>query len=312
MANFLVSGLINIETTIQIEEFPVEYSPVEYPFFSIDATVSGVGYNVTKALTRLGNRATLLSILGQDLAVASVRDELRDNYIDDAHVLEIGALTSRSVIMFDNQGRRKIFVDLKDIQEQTYPLTVVERMMPLCDLAVLCNVNYSRPMLAIAHQAGKPIATDVHAIADLDDEYNADFMRMADILFMSGELLPVPPEEWATKVIAKYKPEILVIGLGKAGALLAVPKDNFIGTFPAVEVRPVVSSVGGGDALFSAFLHYYLAVDDPYESIKKAILFAAYKVGVRASSEGFPGRGKLDQLYQEWSSYFENPPANSQ
>lgn len=305
MTKVLVSGLTNIETTIQIEEFPVEYTPVEYPFFSIDATVSGVGYNVTKALTRLGDRVSFLSILGQDLAVPSVRDELQANFIDGSHVYEIAALTSRSVIMFDKQGRRKIFVDLKDNQEQVYPLDTVERLMPACDIAVLCNVNYSRPMLDIALKAGKPIATDVHTVAELDDDYNADFMQAASILFMSGELLPVSPEEWAKEVIAKFNPEILIIGLGKEGALLAVPKDEFVGRIPAVEVRPVVSSVGAGDALFAAFLHSYMIDKDPYESIKKATLFAAYKVGVRASSEGFPGRSKLDSLYQEWEDNLE-------
>ena len=34
-----------------------------------------------------------------------------------------------------------------------------------CDLAVLCNINFSRPFLEVAKRRGIPIATDVHAIA---------------------------------------------------------------------------------------------------------------------------------------------------
>ena len=53
MNNILVSGLINIETTLKIDAFPIPYQPVRYPFFGINSTVSGVGFNVSKALTTL-------------------------------------------------------------------------------------------------------------------------------------------------------------------------------------------------------------------------------------------------------------------
>ena len=55
MGRILVAGLINIETTVRVDGFPIEYTPVRYPFFGVNATVSGVGYNVAKALTVLGD-----------------------------------------------------------------------------------------------------------------------------------------------------------------------------------------------------------------------------------------------------------------
>lgn len=55
LARILVSGLINIETTLRIEGFPIPYFPVRYPFFGINSSVSGVGYNVAAALTTLGD-----------------------------------------------------------------------------------------------------------------------------------------------------------------------------------------------------------------------------------------------------------------
>lgn len=298
MPNILVSGLINIETTVQVEAFPLEYSPVEYPFFSLDATVSGVGYNITKALTRLGHRVSFLSILGQDLAVASVRNELKTNYIEDKHLLEMAAQTSRSVILFDKEGRRKILVDLKDYQDQSYPYDIAEREMLNCDLAVLCNINYTRPMLDLAKKAKKLIATDVHTISDIEDDYNKDYMEAADILFMSDELLPVPAQEWGTEIMAKYQPEILVIGKGKEGALLCVRENQQFEAYPIAETRPLVSSMGGGDALFSAFVHNYIRTKDPYQSMEKAMIFASHKVGVRSASEGFLSSQRLEKMHQ--------------
>jgi ribokinase len=40
----LVSGLITIETTVKIDGFPIEYSPIDYKFFGNRSTISGVGY----------------------------------------------------------------------------------------------------------------------------------------------------------------------------------------------------------------------------------------------------------------------------
>ncbi len=50
---------------------------------------------------------------------------------------------------------------------------------------------FSRPLLAIAKKAGIWIASDVHALSDLEDDYNRDYMAAAQILFLSDESLPL-------------------------------------------------------------------------------------------------------------------------
>ncbi len=290
MCTILVSGLINIETTLQVAGFPIDYEPVRYPFFGVNSAVSGVGYNIAKALTALGAPVRFLSIIGRDLAARAVEESLAADDIDGRYVVRGIEHTAQSVILYDRDGRRAIYVDLKDIQEQTYPPDLFEAALADCPVAVLCNINFSRPMLRRARAAGKLIATDVHAIGDLDDEYNRDFMQQADILFMSHERLPCPPEEWAAQVCERFGNAIIVIGLGAEGALLAVKRDHFIERVPAAHVRPVVNTIGAGDALLSAFIYSYSRTRDPYEAIRKATLFAAYKIGARGAAEGFTGR----------------------
>jgi len=73
MSNILVSGLINVETTLQVDGFPIPYFPARYPFHGVHATISGVGYNIAKALTVLGDEVRFLSIIGHDLAERQVR-----------------------------------------------------------------------------------------------------------------------------------------------------------------------------------------------------------------------------------------------
>lgn len=298
MSKVLVSGLINLETTLQIDAFPLNYFPVTYPFQGIHTTVAGVGYNISKALTILGNEVAFLSLIGKDALAEMVWSALEKNNISSRNILPELQETPQSVILFDRSGNRQIHVDLKDIQEQVYPEAVFEREMDAAECLVLCNINFSRPFLEKARQAGKLIATDVHTIHDLEDSYNQDFMQNAQILFMSDEHLPTAPEEWAQRVMNRYGPDILVIGLGSEGALLTVRQDHFMERVSAVNVRPIVNTIGAGDALFSSFLHCYLESGDPYEAIRKAALFAAYKIGERSASEGYLDAQQLKDLFK--------------
>lgn len=304
MTRILVSGLINIEVTTRIESFPIVYTPVRYPFFGVNAEVSGVGYNIARALTVLGDEVRLLSLIGRDPLGMLVRAALERDGISGKNVLDQVAETAQSVILYDGEGRRMINVDLKDLQETPYPQARYTEAASGADLLVLCNINFSRPFLDQAHRSGKRVATDVHAITELEDPFNQDFMRVADILFMSREWLPVTPEEWARQVWNRYDPEVLVIGMGKEGALLAVKSLGLIERVPAVTTRRVVNTIGAGDALFASFLHYYARTGDAYLSLRKAMVFTSYKIGSISAAEGFLDESALEDLYAQTSGSF--------
>ena len=85
---------------------------------------------------------------------------------------------------------------MKDIQERAFPVDRFEQLAAASDLCVLCNINFARGLLPVARRLGKPVATDVHTIANVDDDFNRDFMAAADILFCSDERLPERPEAW--------------------------------------------------------------------------------------------------------------------
>lgn len=163
MSEILISGLINLETTLQIESFPIPYFPVRYPFYGVRTTVSGVGYNLAKALTRLGDHPRFLSLIGRDPAAQLIQQALKTDQINPDYILPVLDQTPQSVILYDHDGRRQINVDLKDIQEKQYPEERFKAALDGCQMAVLCNINFSRPMLTPARRAGKLVATDVHA-----------------------------------------------------------------------------------------------------------------------------------------------------
>jgi len=282
----LVSGLVNIETTLRVDGFPIEYRPVLYPFGGVSSSVSGVGVNVAAALTRLGDEVGFLSLIGADAAGDLALDGLSRLGVPTDGVLREMPATAQSVILYDGDGRRQINVDLKDIQERRYPAGRFRAAAAGAGAFVLCNINFNRELLPPARETGKPVLTDVHTLSDPADAYNADFMSAADALFLSDERLWAPPAEAARELSERYGCRVVVVGLGAKGALL-LEKGRSPVTVPAVRARKVVSTIGAGDALFSAFAHFHLAGRSAEESLRLATRFASWKIGETGAAAGF-------------------------
>lgn len=286
MAVVVIAGLINVETTVAVDAFPIEYLPCRYPFHGIQTRTSGVGYNLAAALTTLGHEVRFVAMTGRDDLSLLVRRALAEDGIRDRFVVEALDATPQSVIQYEPSGRRMIHVDLKDIQETAYPADRFREALDGADLALLCNINFARPFLSEAKARGLRIVTDVHAIASLDDPYNRDFMEAADILFCSDEHLPASPEDWAADALARLAADIVVVGCGAAGSLLAQRNRPPI-RVPALSPRPVRNTIGAGDALLSAFTHGLLTGLDPEPALRQAAYFAGWKIGEASASKGF-------------------------
>lgn len=304
MGKILVSGLINIETTLQVDQFPIPYFPVTYPFHKINTSVAGVGFNISKALTTLGNQVQFLSISGTDFYHDLICAQVEQIEVSSKNILPLVARTAQAIILYDPQGKRQIYTDLKDIQEQLYPEEVFKQAASGCDCCVLCNINFSRPLLMLAKTLQIPIACDVHALRDLDDPYNQDFIRSADILFCSHENLASSPQDFIQQLWSRYKTPLCVVAMGAEGALLGIHLQQWIEHFPAFTTRPVVNTIGAGDALFSAFLDGYLRGLSPQSALMRSMVFASYKIGARGAAEGFLNHAELDDLVLS-----VNPPA---
>lgn len=295
MSRILVCGLTNVETTVKVQEFPIEYCPIDYNFFGINSYPAGVGLNISLALSSLCDEVRLLSMVGDDSAGAVVRDTLRKNGISTDYLCNSGS-TAQSVVLFDNSGRRRIFCDLKDYQDRAYDEKNFKDAVKDCDTVCLCNINFSRNLLKVAKSMGKLIATDVHTLSDVYDEYNRDYMAHSDILFLSNENIKGNEREFLNKLKDEYNPEIIVIGMGDKGALMYVRADDEFYTVDAVKTREIVNTVGAGDALFSAFVHFHTKGYSPLDSLKYATYFASYKIGADGAAKGFLTESELLKL----------------
>lgn len=289
----LVSGLLNTETDVSVRQFPIQYYPIDYNFFGIDTFVGGVAFNIAKALTVLGDKVCLASLIGRDISANLIKNALQELSIDTKYVKANLKRTPNSAVLYDNEGKRQIYCDLKDIQETEYNFD--RSMINDVDLVVACNINFNRSLLRIAKEEGKLIATDVHVLYDVNDEFNSEFMKYADILFLSDENIGENYKEFIFQLAKTYKNKIIVMGRGAEGTVIYTRESDSVKAFPAFKTENVVNTVGAGDSLFSAFLHYYANGYEVYEALRRAQIFASHKITCNGASNGFLTEKEIDR-----------------
>ena len=272
MKKILVSGLINIETTI-----------------------SGVAYNVASSLKILGATPHLLSIIGSDIYQDVIINKLKSQNIS-FDLFPLIDSTPQSVVLYDEVGNRRICLDLKNIQEINYPIDEIQPALMDIELAIVCNINFSRDLLKMLKSRGVCIATDVHVVDSVEDSFNKDFMEFADILFLSNEHLVGRERDFLDQLINKFQNKIIVIGMGCKGALMYERLNNKISMHSPVHTRKIVNTIGAGDALFSSFVFFYNKTKNPYISMENAMYFASYKIGEKGAANGFLSEQDLEKI----------------
>lgn len=301
-ARIVVSGLLNLETSVRVEGFPVPYVPITYPSHAVHTAASGVALNLACALAALGDRPGVFSMVADDPPSLLVRRALSDAGVEASGLVVALPETPQSVVLHAPDGARRIWCDLKAAQDVQFPPELAGRIFSgrgKPDLAILCNINFSRPLLAPARAAGVPVATDLHVFSDPDDAYNADFLRAADILFMSHEGLPCAPADFFPALAARSPARIIVVTQGAGGATLFERDKGRVVHLPAVATRPVVNTVGAGDACLAAFVHHWLHGDVPETALRKAMVFASWKIGGSGGAQGFPDASTHARLLRD-------------
>ena len=294
MSKILISGLVNTETTAPVHKFPIDYYPIGYPYFGVNTAVSGVGYNIALALKKLGDEVRVTSMTGADFPGAYIHSEMAAAGIGTEGLKQKLQATPNSVVLYDPTGRRQIYCDLKDIQENTYGFD--RNQVADADIVAACNINFNRELLHLAKEMGKTIATDVHVLSDLHDDYNRDFMEAAHILFLSDEGIGENPYDFLWALEETYHTPIIVLGQGGKGALMYLRDEDHFHELPAARVGDVVNTVGAGDALFSGFLHYFGKGLHPVDCLKRAQIFAAAKIRVNGASKGFVTEAEVEEM----------------
>lgn len=293
-----VSGMLNFEATLKVDNFPIYYYPIDYPFFDIDTSIAGPAYNITMALTNFNNDVTISGFVGKDRIGKLILEDLQNKKLSIHRIHTSINDTPTNIVFYDQFGRRQVQCDLKNLQDLELDWKKEKPAIAKSDLLILTNINFNRPLLKEAKKLGKKIATDVNIINDVDDPFNKDFMEAADILFLTNDGLSCNYEDFLIELYNKYHNEIIVLGEGTRGAMILDAKKRVIYHVDAVHTRSRLNTFGSGDALLSCFCNYYLKGYDSLKCLKLATAFASWKIGERGSSKGFLKHTPLLKLYK--------------
>lgn len=111
----------------------------------------------------------------------------------------------------------------------------------------------------------------------------------------SYERLDSDPEDFIRQIYARHSPAVVVVGMGASGSLLGLPGAEPVHV-PAARTRPVVNTVGAGDSLFSSFVDGWIRGIAPHEALRRAAVFASWKIGANGGAAGFLDRDAWDAL----------------
>ncbi|MBI1290969.1 hypothetical protein GC173_06955 [bacterium] len=293
----LVAGFVNVETQVRVEAFPIPYEKSRFVFHGVADNLSGVALNVSAALKRLGHSVALATLIGDDLAGGIVESELRRMELvsEPGFRKDPAVATARTVVLSAANGADSMFTDLKHHQEYTWPDELVRSLVRGAPLVHATNINWGLQFARAGREAGCVVATDVHAISSLDDPYNSRFLQVADIVFFSAEKLAVSLDDFVEELFRRYPARLVVVGLGAEGAFVR-ERGGLPIRLPATPLRPIVSATGCGDAMAAAFLSCHLRGFPPEESLRRAQLFAGWKIGELGGSRGHLTRARLDEI----------------
>lgn len=291
-----ISGMVNIETTVAVESFPVEYCPSRFNFFGNYSNVSGVGMNLALSLNALECTTDLYAFTGDDLLANLIEQHLNSLNINTEFLYRSLKETMQSVILYDPDGKRSMFTDLKDWQELQIDAAKILKQAAKSDIAMLTNCNISRQLIAGIKQLNIPIVTDVHNLADIFDQYNQEFLQNADVVFISNEEFTGNEQQMLQNLSEHYPIQIIVCGMGENGALMWTKSNNRFYHAPAVTPREIVNTVGAGDALCASFTLLWASGLSPQQALDKAVYFAGWKIGEKGAGSGHLSLTELNKI----------------
>lgn len=287
MAKIVSAGVILKETIVSVPHIPIQYSRISFLPNRIFCGIGGHAFNMSLAMQYLGDDVTLFSMIGKeenpltlqpsDLPVSLTKMELEQNL----------SATPSAVVLFDEEMRQQRIDDFKDAAQHQINIEKFKAEIADADLVLLSNAHFCVELAEIAKKAGKKIAVNMRTNLPDEREFNKQLLELCDIYYFSDTFLKEKAYDFTKKISEKYNPEIIVTGCGSRGHLLYTREGNRFLDYKPVKTLEIVNTVGAGNALIGSFLHFYLKTGNPMDAIKKANIFASYKLGFTGTSYGF-------------------------
>lgn len=272
-ATVVVSGTVNIDTFVGVDNFP-------HPGETVIGTrgiegLGGKGANQAAACAHMGVRTVLLSAVGQDSQGELAITELKRHGVNTEHVAETRQPTGQAFIMNDSSGENIIIVtsganQLVSPAQQRETVDTLRSQGPV-------PVVLAQGELTPEHSAELPKlvrGTDTRLVLNLAPVTTRDpnLLATADPLILNegeaADVLDVPRSTPREEIFDLLRPiaRSVVVTLGAEGAVILSGDATL--RVPAVRVPSVVDTTGAGDA-FCGTLAAALAQGEDLENACK-------------------------------------------
>lgn len=235
-----------------------------------------------------------IAALGADRSAGWIREELAVRSIALTELRDEGG-THRSVNILAPDGSRRNWFDARGSSEVVVDLEACRQTIRGARLLHTHLDDWCRQLLPLALGEGLIISCDLQDATDADDPYRADFVRAADIIFLSAVNL-AEPRQVALDLAARRAGRTVVVGAGADGCLLAHGDSVLIQPPPPLRL-PLVDTNGAGDTLAATFLASHVIEGLPRErAILRAQLAARLICSQPGDAKAPPRRETLEDL----------------
>jgi len=272
--NVLVAGPVSWNHLVYLDRLP---DPRPQTVFARrhTHTLGGTSAGKSLNLAALGAHVTLRTVVGDDRHAVAVQERLANAGVCLLAASGPGPTERHLNLMTADGGRLSIYLDLPPQVAPENPLDeALAAAMSACEVAVIDLSEHSRPLLAQARAAGRPVWCDIHDYNGTDT-FHQDFIAAADVLFLNDDGMADPLLFLRACVGAGTGFGVLT--QGAAGAT-AVTSAGAVHVAPS-PVQHIVDSNGAGDAFFAGFLVSHLAGASLEDSLRDGHAQAARCLG---------------------------------
>ena len=303
MLDIVVIGSLNTDLVIKTPRLPVPGETLHGE--ELRTFPGGKGANQAAAAGRLGTWVAMVGRVGKDEFGPRLVDNLAHLCVNTDHIhVDPQASTGVALIMVDGQGENSIL--LSSGANGMVSRADVDAASPLLAKAKLLLLQFEIPLDTVQYALDKAAQLGLQVILnpapaksvgpELLSKVNVLVPNQIELELLSGMTVK---DDDSTRLAAQTLLElgvgIVVVTLGKRGALLVTPQETQL--VPGVEVE-VVDTTAAGDAFIGA-LATAIVRDMP---LQEAVRFANCAGAIAATRFGAqPSLPSADEVYQVYS-----------
>jgi len=294
-----VVGPIAFDTIIYCKRFPETNAAV--PITGLYQVYGGAGGNTAVILSALGQKVSLISMVGEDFEGSDYEKHLRELGVDLKHVKTVkGAYTSRAFMPVDSNGDLKSFFYWG--ATAAFHNLFVPRISPTSrDLIHIATGDPKFNRRLVAAYPDATISFDPGYDVPLYSKEDFEFIfKRANLLFANEHECKVilgKVGKRTAKDLLTYGLEVVVVTYGAKGSVVFTPKEKI--TVKAYTKVKCVDPTGAGDAYRAGFLAAFMNGKPLEECAKFGSAAASYIISEVGGQTNAPTWEQVERRAKE-------------